>query len=297
MTVKFATNPIGWTNDDLPGLGQEITLETCMKEARKAGFEGIEMGGKFPQKAEELGSLLSSHDLVLASGWWEGSLVERGAEAEFDAMQDYLMMLKELGVDTFIYGEGSRGRLAGIWKPISGRPVLADDEWDTYAKALTDLAEKTKAIGMQLALHPHMGTLVETDAEIDRIMSLVGPTVALAFDTGHCVFSGGNPADVIRTHGQKIVHLHCKDVRTDKLNQAIATDMSFMDSVLEGIFTVPGDGGIDYGAIFDALKEADYKGWLVVEAEQNPEKAPPFFFAKLGYQNLYSMAVKAGLTV
>ena len=295
MTVKFATNPIGWTNDDLPDLGKEISLQTCLKEARQAGFEGIEMGGKFPRRTDELDTLLSSHGLVLASGWWEGLLLERGVEAEFAAMLDYLQMLKALGVKTFIYGEGSRGRLDGIWKPVSQRPKLADDEWAPYAKALSSLADKTISIGIRLALHPHMGTLVETDEDIDRLMEHAGPSIGLAFDTGHCVFAGGDPASVIQKHGQKIIHLHCKDVRTDKLNKAIANDMSFMDSVLDGIFTVPGDGGVDYRTIFKALKKTGYEGWLVVEAEQNPEKAPPFFYAQLGYENLSAMALEAGL--
>lgn len=297
MTIKFATNPIGWTNDDLPGLGKEITLENCLREARKAGFEGIEMGGKFPRQADELGNLLTSHDLVLASGWWEGLIMERGVDAEFEAMGDYLQMLMRLGVTTFIYGEGSRGRLDGIWKPISQRPFLADDEWEHYGKYLTDLADRTQSIGIQLAFHPHMGTLVETDEDIARLMELVGSSVSLAFDTGHCVFSGGSPASVIQRYGHKIVHLHCKDIRSDKLKKALANDMSFMDAVLEGIFTVPGDGGIEYSSIFKALKENDYEGWLVVEAEQNPEKAPPFFYAKLGYENLRNMAIEAGFSV
>ncbi|MEP2531928.1 myo-inosose-2 dehydratase [Shimia sp.] len=294
MALKFATNPIGWTNDDLPDLGKETTLEQCLSEARAAGYEGIEMGGKFPQDAAALNTLLGAHDLNLASGWWEGKILDRGVDAEFEAMQDYLQMLITLGVKHFVYGEGSCGRLEGIWKPISQRPVLAETEWESYAAALSTLADRTEALGINLALHPHMGTIVETDAEIDRVMQLVGPSVKLAFDTGHCTFAGGDPVAVCAKHADRIVHLHCKDIRTDKLNKAVSTDMSFMDAILDGIFTVPGDGGVDFGAILSSLQQANFDGWLVVEAEQNPEKAPPFFYAKLGFENLSTLAAEAG---
>ncbi|MCY6382324.1 myo-inosose-2 dehydratase [Hoeflea prorocentri] len=295
MTIRIATNPIAWTNDDVPGLGGEIPVETCLSEANSAGYSGIEMGGKFPRDADALDALLSTHDLVLASGWWEGQLLEHGADAEFEAMHPYLDMLKQLGVAHFIYGEGSLGRTDGIWKPISQRPRLQDSEWPAYAQELTALADKTAALGIGLALHPHMGTVVETDREVDRLMELAGPSVKLAFDTGHCLFAGGDPVALCQRHAARIAHVHCKDVRSDKLRKAHKRDMSFMDAVLDGIFTVPGDGGVDFPAILGTLKEEGYSGWLVVEAEQNPEKAPPLFHAKLGHDYLLQEASRAGL--
>lgn len=295
MAVKIATNPIAWTNDDVPGVGKEITLQTCLEQASASGYEGIEMGGRFPRTSEELGLLLSSHNLTLASGWWEGLLLERGVTAEFEAMRPYLSVLKQLGVKHFVYGEGSRGRMDSLWKPMSQRPKLRDGEWADYVRDLSELAAKTADLGVGLALHPHIGTVIETDTEIDQVMRLAGPAVNLAFDTGHCLLSGGDPAAVCRRHAERIVHLHCKDVRTDKLSRAKTRDMSFMDSVLEGIFTVPGDGCIDFTEILQILQKAGYSGWLVVEAEQNPDKAPPYFFARLGYENLTKNARDVGL--
>jgi inosose dehydratase len=142
-----------------------------------------------------------------------------------------------------------------------------------------------------------MGTIVQTDAEVDRLMVTTGAAVGLLYDTGHCLFAGGEPAALLERHIARVVHVHCKDVRQDVLAKSLADDTSFMDAVLNGIFTVPGDGCIDYAPLLRRLAEHGYGGWLVVEAEQDPRKAHPLPYARMGYRNLRSMAVAAGFQV
>jgi inosose dehydratase len=151
--------------------------------------------------------------------------------------------------------------------------------------------------GVGLAFHHHMGTIVETDHEIDALMAHTGEAVGLLYDTGHCVFAGGDPEPLLERHLARVVHVHCKDVRPAVLVRARATDMSFMGAVMEGIFTVPGDGSIDYASLLGLLAGHGYAGWLVVEAEQDPAKAHPLTYATMGYRNLYNLARQAGFEV
>lgn len=297
MAVEIGINPITWTNDDMPELGGDTPLETCLRETREAGYAGTELGGKFPRTARELGPILSAHGLRLVSGWYDGRILERETAAEFDAALPHLTLLRDLGCRHVVYADTSRGRHDGIFQPISRRPVLASDEWPQYGRKVTALAERMAAFGVGMAFHHHMGTIVETEAEIDRLMAATGPAVGLLFDSGHCLFAGGDPAALLKRHLRRVVHVHCKDVRRPMLERARAEDMGFMGAVLDGIFTVPGDGCIDFLALLRLLRERDYAGWLVVEAEQDPRKAHPLTYARLGLQNLRSLAAASGLMV
>lgn len=297
MNIRIGTNPTAWTNDDLPELGGDISLDVCLQESRMAGYAGTEMGWKFPRTSSELGEVLRRHDLQLASGWWNGKALQSDVETEFAAIQPHLQLLKDLGAKHVVYGESSNGRIGGIWNPISQRPSLAAEEWKTYGAKLTELSKRMSDFGVGMAFHHHMGTVVESDEDVDRLMEATGPVVGLAFDSGHCALSGGDPVALCDRHKQRIVHVHCKDVRTDKLLRARNKDLSFMDAILDGVFTVPGDGGVDFASILKTLKSVEYSGWLVVEAEQNPEKAPPLFFARLGFENLSKLANSAGFNV
>jgi len=196
-----------------------------------------------------------------------------------------------------VYADTSRGRHGSIFDPISQRPRLAPGEWPGYGGKITGLAERMADFGVRMAFHHHMGTFVETDAEIDSLMTSTGEAVGLLYDTGHCVFSGGNPKSLLERHVARVVHVHCKDARPDMLARARATDMSFMGAVMEGIFPVPGDGMIDYPTLLGILARHGYGGWLVVEAEQDPAKAHPLTYANMGYRNLYRLANEAGLIV
>lgn len=297
MTVRMGINPINWSNDDVPELGGDTTLEQCLTEAKKAGYAGIELGGKFPRQSAVLGPIMAAHGLQLISGWYDGRCDEYTVDAEMAAITPHLQLLKDLGATRVVYADTSRGRHGAIWGPISQRPALPSDEWPTYGRKLTALAERMADFGVGMAFHHHMGTIVQTDAEVGLLMQHTGEAVGLLYDTGHSAFSGGNPLQLLQAHIRRVVHVHCKDTRPALLARARAEDMSFMGAVMEGIFTVPGDGSINYPAILRILAEADYSGWLVVEAEQDPGKAHPLTYATMGFQNLSRMATEAGLIV
>ena len=297
MPVRIGINPITWTNDDLPSLGGDTPLEVCLSETRLSGYAGTEMGGKFPKTSAELGPILKRHNLALVSGWYDGRLHEKDVDAEWQAVLPHLTLLKELGSRHVVYADTSGRSDGDLFAPISKRPRLAGGEWPEYGRKLTALAERMKDFGVGMAFHHHMGTIVETEEEIDRMMETTGPAVGLLYDSGHCVFSGGDPVALLKRHIGRVVHVHCKDARRRVLEKARAADGSFMQAVLDGVFTVPGDGFIDFPALLKILSEANYSGWLVVEAEQDPAKAHPLTYAKLGYSNLWKMAREAGLVV
>jgi inosose dehydratase len=297
VAVEIGINPITWTNDDMPDLGADIPLETCLAETREAGYGGTELGGKFPRQADELRPILSRHRLKLISGWYDGRIFEREVAAEFAAIEPHLTLLRDFGCKIVVYADTSGRRHDGGLPPASQRPALSDADWPAYGRKVTALAERMAAFGVRMAFHHHMGTIVQSDADIDRLMAGTGEAAGLLFDIGHCLFGAGDPAALLGRHIARVVHVHCKDVRRAVLDRALAEDMSFMGAVLEGVFTVPGDGCIAFTPLLRRLCEAGYAGWLVVEAEQDPRKAHPLTFARLGYRNLRAMAIAAGLEV
>jgi inosose dehydratase len=297
MKVRIGINPITWSNDDAPELGGDIPLEVCLSETKQAGYAGTELGGKFPRRTAELKPIMQRHGLAVISGWYDGRCDEKDVDAEMDAIGPHLQLLKDMGSTHVVYADTSRGRHGAIWDPISKRPALQAEEWPTYGRKLTQLAERMADFGVRMAFHHHMGTIIETDAEVGLLMQHTGEAVGLLYDTGHSTFSGGNPLQLIKDNVKRVVHVHCKDVRKPMLEKARSQDMSFMAAVLDGIFTVPGDGFLDYASILRVLAEADYSGWLVVEAEQDPRKAHPLTYATMGYKNLSRLAMEAGFSV
>ena len=296
-SVRIGINPITWSNDDVPELGGDISLETCLRETQQAGYSGIELGGKFPRQSEILSPIMDSYGLKLVSGWFDGRCCEREVAAEMEAILPHLQLLKDMGSAHVVYADTSRGRHGAIWDPISSRPALRAEEWPDYGRRLTDLAERMAEFGVRMAFHHHMGTIVETDEEVDLLMRHTSDAVGLLFDTGHSLFAGGDPLALLTRNVARVVQVHCKDARRDTLERARRDDLSFMAAVMEGLFTVPGDGCIDYMPILRTLAEHGYSGWLVVEAEQDPRKAHPLTYAEMGYKNLKAMAEKSGLTV
>ncbi|QPC92142.1 myo-inosose-2 dehydratase [Mesorhizobium sp. INR15] len=297
MTVKIGINPITWSNDDVPALGGDTPLETCLSETAQAGYRGTELGGKFPRKSAELAPILSSHGLELVSGWYDGRIFDSTVDEEFAAITPHLTLLRDLGAKLVVYADTSRGRHDAIFAPISQRPRIFNGQWRDYGEKVTRLAERMAAFGVGMAFHHHMGTIVETDEEVDQLMATTGKSVGLLFDTGHCLFSGGDPQALLQRHLDRIVHFHCKDVRRPVLDRARREDMSFMAAVMEGIFTVPGDGSVDFLSLLTPLAARGYEGWIVVEAEQDPAKAHPLTYATKGYASLLATACKAGFDV
>jgi len=279
----------------LPELGGDIPLDTCLAEAREAGFEGIEVGQKFPRDPALLRPLLAHRGLHLISGWYSGRLLERSVAEEVEAVEQHRALLAAMGCTILVYAETTGGIAGDRTRPLSSRPILLDGGWRDFGTRLTELADHLAERGIRLAYHHHMGTVVETAAEIDRLMAATGSSVGLLLDTGHLAFAGADPADIAWRHGPRINHVHCKDVRPNVLARVRAANRSFLDSVLDGVFTVPGDGCIDFAEVLAALAAAHYSGWLVVEAEQDPATAPPLAYARLGFAHLTAAAAQAGL--
>ena len=267
-------------------MGGDIPLDTCLAETSEAGFEGIELGHKFPRDPALLQSLLGDHELHLVSGWYSGRLLERSVAEELVAIEPHRAVLAAMGSAVLVYAETSGGIAGDRTRPLSRRPSLPNGHWRDFGIHLTELADRLAERGIRLAYHHHMETVVETADEIDRLMASTGGSVGLLLDTGHLAFAGADPVDIAWRHGLRISHVHCKDVRPDVLARARAADQSFLDSVIDGVFTVPGDGAIDFVAVLGALKAANYRGWLVVEAEQDPAKAPPLVYARRGFAYL-----------
>jgi myo-inosose-2 dehydratase len=281
MTIRIGANPIGWSNDDMPELGGETSLETCLAEAAEVGFEGMELGHKFPREPEALRAALAPHGLACVSGWYSGALLQRDAAAELLHMRPHLDLLKSMGCDVLVFAETTGAIHGDRYEPLSQRPVLADHEWPGFGARLTALADATAAEGVRLAYHHHMGTIVQSGADIAALMSSTGPSVHLLLDTGHASWGGIDPAALALRHRDRIAHVHAKDVRVAVRRRADAADWSFLQAVVEGVYTVPGDGDLDFAGVFSAL--GDYSGWVVVEAEQDPARANPLTYARLGY--------------
>jgi inosose dehydratase len=287
--VRIGINPLSWMNDDLPSLGGETPLELALTEGRAIGYEGFELGNKFPREPAALKALLAQYDLALVSGWYSGRLARRSVEEEIASVDAHLELLARNGSTVMVYGEVADS-IQGAPQPLYQRPrFFSDAQWDAYAARLDEFARYTLSRGVRLAYHHHMGAYVETPADVDNLMSRTSDAVGLLFDAGHITFAGGDPLAVLDKHIGRVCHVHCKDVRPAVMKLARNRNWSFLDSVIAGAFTVPGDGAVNFPAIIERLKRHGYRGWLVVEAEQDPVIAPSYAYAEKGYQTLRSL--------
>ena len=297
MKVKLGMSPISWSNDDLPELGGNTSLEKCLTETRKAGYTGTETGGKFPKNAKELESVLTSNSLKLVSGWYSGTLINNNIEDEISRIKPQLQLFKSTGASVIVYGETYRTVQNKIGIPLNRRPKLDQFDIKDYGKKLSQLSEFCEDKGVPLTFHHHMGTAVETEEEISKIMLTTSEEVGLLLDTGHLYFAEGNYKNLISKFGKRINHVHTKDIRKNILDTISKEKDSFLDCVLKGVFTVPGDGIINYDDVISRLYDVGYEGWIIVEAEQDPKKANPLAYAIKGYQALESSLNKAGYSI
>ena len=287
--VRIGINPLTWTNDDLPELGDANSLETCLAEAKLAGYEGVELGRKFPREAAVLDPILKKFQVNLVSGWYSAHLLEHSVEDEIKAMRAHASLLKALGAKVMVFCEVSRCVHGDRRIPLSKRPRLAEEEWKPFCERLDAVARHLENDGLKLAYHHHMGTVIQAEDEVDRMMDSTR-AVGLLLDTGHLTFAGGDPMRALKRHAKRIVHVHCKDIRKDKLAQARKRDSSFLEAVLGDVFAVPGDGAIDFEPVLRGLASVGYQGWLVVEADQDPAKAHPLTHARIGHDCLRPLA-------
>ena len=296
MGIRFGVSPIAWSNDDLPELGGDTPLTVCLQDAAGIGFEGIELGNKFPREPQQLRRVLKTHRLDLVGGWYSGALLTRESAAEIEALQDHLALLKAMHCTVFIFAECSNAVHGIRDHSMRSKPVLDDAAWATFGKRLTEVADYIALEGLKFAYHHHTGTVVETATELDRLLAETGQNTGLTLDTGHAFVGGIDCSALIRSHPERVVHVHCKDVRAALLQDVRARHKSFLDGVIDGIFTVPGDGDIDFEPVMQALADVEYSGWIIVEAEQDPAKANPREYANLGLEHLQNCAQRAGLT-
>ena len=287
--IRIGINPISWSNDDLPELGGDTPLETALGEGAEIGYEGFELGNKFPSDPAALKAKLAEFGVACVSGWYSGRLAEEPLEAEIANCRAHMTKLQFNGCKVVVYGEVAGSIQGRIDTPLAKRPRLADAAaWQGYAQRLDAFGAHLKSTyGITLAYHHHMGAYVESPEDIDRLMSLTGPDVGLLFDTGHAWFGGATDVTVpLAKHLHRVVHVHCKDVRAQVVRSARNDGWSFLTGVMNGTFTVPGDGVIDFDAVLTMLHAGGYTGWLVVEAEQDPAVAPSYAYAKKGYNTL-----------
>ncbi|MDH2999757.1 myo-inosose-2 dehydratase [Chelonobacter oris] len=291
--VKLGIAPIGWTNDDLPELGAENTFEQCVSEMALAGYEGCEVGNKYPRDVKVLKHKLDVRGIQICNAWFSTFFVDGKKEQTIKDFTDHMNFLHAMGAKVIGCSEQSRsiqGQKKAIFKE---KTVFSDAEWQLLAEGYNELAKIAAEKGMKVCLHHHMGTGIQTPEEVDRYMAVTNDDVYLLFDSGHLYYSEGSQQamlDVLEKYIDRIVHVHLKDVRDEVVAEVKANDLSFLEGVKKGTFTVPGDGVIDFKPIFAILEKHNYQGWMVVEAEQDPALANPFEYALKGRKYIKDVA-------
>ncbi len=295
--IRYGTNPIAWSNDDDQTLGAHISLEQCLREAAQIGFDGIEKGHKMPNDGPELKRVLAAHGLVLVSGWYSTNLLVRDIAAEKQAIQPHLDMLKASGSTVCIVCETSNAIHGNDAIPLADKPVLEAGRWAAFGEAIEKLAEFTAAQGLDLVYHHHMGTIVQNREEIGRLMDATGPATKLLLDTGHAIFGGSDPEELARAYMHRVRHIHAKNVRPAIRRQVWDERLSFLEGVRRGVFTVPGDpeGEVAFEPVLGIAADHGYRGWIVIEAEQDPVVRDPVKYQSMGLRALKEMARSAGL--
>lgn len=280
--VKLGIAPIGWTNDDMPDLGAENTFEQCVSEMALAGFTGTEIGNKYPKDWEVLKHKLDVRGMSVCNAWFSSLLTSEPYEVTIKNFIEHRDKLNFLGAKVIGASEQGNSIQGKLDVPILGdqKPVYTEEQWKTIVKGFNEMGALAREKGMYFTVHHHMGTGVQTVEEIDRLMAETDPElVFLLFDSGHLSFAGIDPIPVLKKYISRVKHVHLKDLRLNVYKEVVAQNMSFLDAVRAGVFTVPGDGDVDFTSIFDVLEENDYEGYVLVEAEQDPAKANPFEYA------------------
>jgi inosose dehydratase len=277
-------NPIIWSNDDFGDLAGDVPLDTILGQMRDAGFSGSELGHAYPRTPSELAGALGRHNLRLVSGWHSTHLASRSYAAEEGSFRTHLNLLKTLGALVAIVAECTRS-IHGESKVALGfgdgaKPRLTEAEWPRLIVGLRKLAAVAAAEDMKIVYHHHMGTVIQAEADLERLLDAV-PAISLLLDPGHLAFAGIDPVAVASRHAARIAHVHLKSVRPAVAESSRRGGWSFYRAVAGGVFTIPGDGCVDFPSIFRCLAAANYSGWLVAEAEEDPAKVPALPKARL----------------
>ncbi len=299
MAVKIGISLIAWQNDDLPELTKDFTTEGAMQDAAKIGYSGVERGRRMPSDTEGLRAYLDRYGVSLCGGWCSGAMMVNDIETEKEAIRQQVEQFAALNAPCIVYAECSNTIQGAQDTPVSRRPKLTRDEVMAYGAKLSEVAKWARDKGTGLSYHHHMGALVQDAEDIDWLMEGSTDDLTLLYDTGHLHFAGADPVAVLDKWGHRVHHVHFKDVRQPVLDWVHAEDKSFLDGVAAGVYSVPGDpeGCIDFQAITDKLRAMDYNGWIVVEAEQDPSKAPPYEYSKIGFDHITEICGRSGLTI
>ena len=299
MAVSIGVSLIAWQNDDLPDLTKDYTTEGAMEDAGAIGYTGVERGRRMPADTEGLRAYLDRYGVSLCGGWCSGNLMINAVADEREAIRQQVEQFAALGAPCIVYAECSNTIQGDIGRPVSQRPKLSRDAVMAYGAKLSELAKWSADQGCVLSYHHHMGAMVQDAEDIDWLMEGSTRDLTLLYDTGHLHFAGADPLAVLNRWGDRVHHVHFKDVRQPVLDWVRAEDKSFLDGVAAGVYSVPGDpeGCIDFQAVTDRLKAMDYNGWIVVEAEQDPAKAPPRQYAQMGYDHIRRICAASGLAV
>lgn len=295
MKARLGIAPIAWWNDDLAELSDDVSLEECLRQASEAGFTGMETGRRFPMDMAELGPILDRFGVSVCGGWFSGLLLDGDIEAEKDRIAQQMEFFIAAGAPSIVYGETAHSVQGLRGAPLATKPKLTEAEMAAYGRKISDFADWCAGQGMPISYHHHMAAAVETEAELDLFMA--HSSVPLLYDAGHMAFAGGDVMRVIENHHARISHVHTKDIRRAVVDGLDRMRESFLDAVIKGAFTVPGDGDLDFAAIVRALAAKGYEGWFVVEAEQDPVAHPPLEMARKGHEELLRVMAAAGYEV
>lgn len=297
MKARLGIAPIAWWNDDLAELSHDVSLEECLGEARAAGFTGMETGRRFPMDPAVLKPVLDAHGISVCGGWFSGRLLDGDIEREKDRIAAQMALFKAMNAPCIVYGETAGTIQGDRAAPLATRRRLSEEEIKAYGRKMTLFAAWCAEQGMPIAYHHHMAAPIESEEDVDLLMTHSGPELPLLYDAGHMAFAGGDVLRIIDKHHARIGHVHTKDVRRSVIDGIDRSRESFLDAVVKGAFTVPGDGSLDFEAIAGRLASYGYEGWFVVEAEQDPKVNPPLEMAAVGHRELLRVMAATGYAV
>lgn len=295
--ILYGTNPIAWSNDDDWSIGDHLSLDDCLSDCRSIGFDGIEKGHKMPDDGAALKLKLGDYGLRFAAGWFSTNILVNDIDTELKALKGWIDFTKAAGGDHINACECSNTVHGNDAVPVNDRPIMTDEQWDRFSRGYETLSELAAREGVKMGYHHHMGTIIESQADIERFMDMAGPHTRLLLDTGHAYFSGGDPVALADRYMDRVTHIHCKNVRQAKMDEVRAKNLSFLEGVRRGAFTVPGDaeGAIDFRPVLQIAADRGYQGWVVIEAEQDSARYNPLRYQGLGLKTLKSIAADVGL--
>ncbi|WP_027524227.1 myo-inosose-2 dehydratase [Bradyrhizobium sp. Ec3.3] len=295
--ILYGTNPIAWSNDDDWSIGDHLSLEDCLGDCRTIGFDGIEKGHKMPDDGRALKAKLAEYGLRFAAGWHSTNILVNDIDTEKRNLQSFIDMVRAAGGDHVNACECSNTVHGNDGEAVNNRPIMTDEQWDRFSKGYEELSKYAHDQGVKMGYHHHMGTIIESGADIDRFMEMAGPHTRLLFDTGHAFFGGADPTEVVRKYIGRITHIHCKNIRPPIMREVREKGLSFLEGVRRGAFTVPGDpeGCIDFEPVLTTAAQHGYSGWIVIEAEQDSLVREPLKYQGMGLRSLKEIAARVGL--